>query len=102
EDQASAQALAGPDAELGLRAAECVGTGPSQALVEAAGLLDDGPAERHVAAHEVADVGRLLGEPPVRAADHPVELAWEPGRSGRLPVGGRGPADAEDVGIAVV
>src|SRR5204863_7739075 len=87
-------ALGDPDAQLGLFAAHGAGAETPDAGREPAEVVEDLPAERHVAADEVPHRRGGFGHTPVGTAHHPVELAGEPTRPALRPIGLGEPADA--------
>src|SRR4051794_35138459 len=91
-----------PDTQLRLLTADRDGAHPTERRVEAVDPTQDGTAEGHVAADEVAHWGdprRLTGE---AAPDHPVELAWQPGRTRPVPLRHGLAANSQHIGVLVV
>jgi len=97
DDAASGDGGADPQAQLGLLAAERHAPDPAEPVVEAADGVEHAAPEGHVRADDVPHLGGRGREPPVAAADHPVELGRKPGGPARVPARDDRAARGDDI-----
>src|SRR5829696_2339426 len=90
------------DAKLSFLATKRVVRSSAQPIVEPTDGLDDGAAQRHIAAHQVAHRRGGVRLPPIAASDDPIELGGPPLRSRSLPYRLGGTADSENMWIGIV
>src|SRR5262245_60904 len=75
---------------------------PANSSAKAAEAGKNIPAERHVAADQVANRLHRFRHPLIGAADHPVEFLWEPAGPPRKPEWFNRAADTEDILVDIV